>query len=115
MISPLLGIAFKLLIKMTGRFNIYPAGFYVKRALSAVSADDLDAAINYYHRAAAKDFGNEKVMVLREILASEIRHRKKLILDRQSGEKPVQDEECQKAVKLLDDFLARMGYQIEKG
>ena len=112
MLNPFLGIAFKLLVKATGRLNIYPTGFYVKRALSSVRTDDLDAAIEYYQRAAAKDFGNEKVKVLREILASEIRHRKKLLTDRKSApESDSDNDECEKGVRLLDGFLVRLGYR----
>ncbi len=110
MINPLMGIAFTLLVKMTGRLKIYPTGFYVKRALTAIQSDDLDSAVEYYLQAAAKDFGNEKVIVLREILGSEIRHRKKLLADRNTEKDSTQSDECEKGLALLDGFLARLGY-----
>ncbi len=113
MVNPLLGIAFKVLVKMTGRLKVYPTGFYVRRALSALNDDDLDGAAEYYQFAAAKDFSDEKVIVLREILASEIRHRKKLLTDRMNGtENIAQIVECEKGLKLLDAFLTRLGFRI---
>jgi hypothetical protein len=100
------------------RLGLAPVSAIIRRALAAVRKDDLDGAVQLYFDAAARDFSSEKVQVLREILISEIRFRKKALIERATilaeNSKPLPEAKseiasCESAIKILDGFLVRLG------
>ena len=101
------------------RLGLAPKGALIRRALSALRKDNLDLAVHSYFDLAKRDFSSEKVQVLREILVSEISYRKKLLLERienlarpserNEADRQKEIEGCQNAIKILDEYLGRLG------
>ncbi|MCL4233205.1 MAG: hypothetical protein KJ042_01665 [Deltaproteobacteria bacterium] len=98
-------IALKVATRLPKGWGLYPAGFYVGQALAALKTDDLDRAMEFYRLAVARDFTNDRVRVLGEILVNEIRFRKgALALRRDAG-----DASVSAGIAVLDGFLAELG------
>ncbi len=112
---PLALLVLKLATRLPKAGGFFPLGFYVRQALIALKADDLDAAMEGYQTACSKDSENEKVKVLREVLASEIRFRRKKLLERLpavSGEEA--EREVREGVGVLERFLERLGFPLSR-
>jgi hypothetical protein len=105
-LQPLIFLAFKLAVRLPKGWGLYPVGFYVRQSLAALKIDDLDSAMAFYRVAFAKDFGNEQVQVLREILNSEITFRIKVLQKRKRD--VISDSErldLQGGMDLLEKFI----------
>ncbi|MCC6157923.1 MAG: hypothetical protein IT350_07705 [Deltaproteobacteria bacterium] len=98
-------IALKVATRLPKGWGLYPAGFYVGQALAALKTDDLDRAMEFYRLAVARDFTNDRVRVLGEILANEIRFRKSALARRMAAG----DAAAQAGMAVLDGFLAELG------
>jgi hypothetical protein len=95
-----------LLLKVASRapkgMGIYPVSLFVRQSLAALARDDLDGAMTFYAHALARDAGHERVRVLREILTSEIRFRRKAL----AADRGETGEAAQRGLRVLDGFLA---------
>jgi hypothetical protein len=99
-------LAFRLALRLPRGWGLYPAGFYVRQALAALKVDDLDAALSFYQTALARDFGDEQVAVLREIMVSEMGFRRMKLVDRLSSPLSEKEkEDARKGVQVLDNLL----------
>ena len=70
------------LVRAAMRAGYVPQKMLIARALRALNKDDLDGALESFLVAAKRDAGNEKLQVLREILVSEIKFRRKALKQR---------------------------------
>ncbi len=108
------------------KIGLAPKGVFIRRALKALRQDDIKLAIDTYFELAKKNYNAKKVQILREILISELKYRKKILLDRiddihenicdsNSLEEQVRVETqrelkgINKAINILDNYLKRMG------
>ena len=111
------------------RVGLAPKAALIRRSLNALRKDDLELAIATYFELARRDFSTKKVQILREILVSELRYRKKVLYERTKAlEKKFQNFEqshddvpkeqdniekeiaaCHNAVEILNKYLGRMG------
>jgi len=115
MIEPLIYLAFRIALRFPRGFGLYPIGFYVRQALLALKMDDLDTAVSCYRTARSKDFGNEKVLILREILSSEIEFRRRKLLERlSSGDSEDNRQAASRGIVILDRLLGLLGEAVER-
>lgn len=108
-------------LRLLFRLGLAPSSVLIRRSLKALHRDDLTGAVNAYFEAARRDFSSDKVAVLREILISEIKFRKQILVERVArleslsfGERKAVGDEieaCRQARGLLDDYLRRLGAQ----
>lgn len=98
-------LALKVATRLPKGWGLYPAGFYVGQALAALRTDDLDRAMEFYRLAVARDFTNDRVRVLGEILVNEIRFRKGALEKRLDAGDPA----ARDGMVVLEGFLSELG------
>lgn len=110
-------------IRYLFRLGLAPKGSVIRQALIALKKDDLGSALDSYFMLAKADFSNERVQVLREIIISEIKYRKKVLHERMEQlkdnttngalENDREFQSCREALSILDGYLGRLGIRMD--
>ena len=105
------------------RLGIAPKGSVIRQSLTALKKDDLGGALDNYFLLARTGFSADRVQVLREIIISEIKYRKKVLQERiaeldkngskNSSESDRERKGCKDALSILDGYLGRLGVGME--